>query len=589
MAQSQQQNKGCLILFGMPFLLIGLGLLFFSIVPALYDGLRMSGWAQTQATLLSVDIRQQKYKSSYVNKAYASYSYEVGGIEYRGARIHPQGDSSDFDGFQTRMGESLRYAYYQRQTVPVWYDPENPADAVLSRIVRPVLLMSEMAFVVVFGGVGAAVIWWAWYGEPSLPGMPSKHRTSWLDRPDWQTGIIRYQPKPKIIMAWFMAIMFLAIPMPMLLQIGDILQRKENAALVALVFPLAAVWLLFRAVRMSLEWWRFGDTPLRLDPFPGAMGGYVGGELLIAVPFDPAARYAMTLDCRRRSENRNHQESDALIWQDRLQVKSQPLGQGSKLVFGFKVPGHLPETGADHYWCIVAHGKMQGVDLQRSFEVPVYRETQVPIRALGTPEPDTHFVWDRAEAFCTTTELAIQPERDNYSRSVRIESILPIKQPMPRLRIFYPMLRNIGLQSRVAMVGGIFIGVPLFFCGLDKVPGFFCVLASIFGLIGLLSVLFAIYNLLSSLTVGYDTRELSIIRRFLGIVISYKRIHRAEIKSVQIKKMTVRENNNMRYRIIMETIQGKKMDIAEDLDSYSNAEQALEFFQEVFGLSRKSA
>lgn len=159
---------------------------------------------------------------------------------------------------------------------------------------------------------------------------------------------------------------------------------------------------------------------------------------------------------------------------------------------------------------------------------------------------------------------------------------------MPRLRIFYPMLRNFGLQSRVAMMGGIFIGVPLFFCGLDKVPGFFCVFVSIFGVIGLLLALLAFYSLLSSLEVNYDTRELSVIRRFLGFAVSHTRIHRAEIKSMEIKKMTTQEGGHIRYRIIVETIQGKDMDIAEDLDCYSEAEQALEFFQEVFALSQRS-
>ena len=52
--------------------------------------------------------------------------------------------------------------------------------------------------------------------------------------------------------------------------------------------------LLVWAVRQTLAWRCFGMTLLELDPFPGAIGGDIGGLLELRLPYSP---FRITLTC----------------------------------------------------------------------------------------------------------------------------------------------------------------------------------------------------------------------------------------------------------------------------------------------------
>jgi hypothetical protein len=63
------------------------------------------------------------------------------------------------------------------------------------------------------------------------------------------------------------------------------------------VNSLVGLGLLVWAVRQTLAWRCFGMTLLELDPFPGAIGGDIGGLLELRLPYNPRCPFRITLTC----------------------------------------------------------------------------------------------------------------------------------------------------------------------------------------------------------------------------------------------------------------------------------------------------
>ncbi|MGZ5029573.1 MAG: hypothetical protein ACXV8I_03100, partial [Methylobacter sp.] len=153
-------------------------------------------------------------------------------------------------------------------------------------------------------------------------------------------------------------------------------REKGAIALLILIFPCVGLCLLFWAVKTTLEWRRFGATPMTMAPFPGSIGGDVGGEIIVNIPYQSAMAFEVTLSCINSyvsGSGNNRSRSEKVIWQDKGYAEAQPAMRGVRLQYRFEVPNGLPaseEHGDNyHFWRLSLHGDIPGVDLSRSFEI----------------------------------------------------------------------------------------------------------------------------------------------------------------------------------------------------------------------------
>lgn len=136
---------------------------------------------------------------------------------------------------------------------------------------------------------------------------------------------------------------------------------------------------------------RFRDTHLRLDPFPGSIGGQAGGtvDLPIRAGMTPTAR--ASLHCIRsymRGSGDDRSRREDVVWSSEVVPATERSGTGVRLAFTFDIPDEdLPETEHDdlrpedyHYWSVHLAAELPGADLDQTFKVPVYRMTP-PLRA----------------------------------------------------------------------------------------------------------------------------------------------------------------------------------------------------------------
>ena len=90
------------------------------------------------------------------------------------------------------------------------------------------------------------------------------------------------------------------------------------------------------------------SAPVTLDPFPGSIGGHVGGTVDINLPFDQNAKFLLTLTNIHRyvsGSGKNRSRQEKARWQDVIVAHAEPGSKGTRLTFRFDVPEGLQGLG----------------------------------------------------------------------------------------------------------------------------------------------------------------------------------------------------------------------------------------------------
>lgn len=223
--------------------------------------------------------------------------------------------------------------------------------------------------------------------------------TPWLQRPEWEGGVVRLRQRHRLTAHWVGALIWNGLSLPILVGLwmepGSWSQFPRPARLLYLAWAFFGLFLLFRAVVATLRARRFRDVVLELDPFPGSIGGQVGGSVEIPVRANAGIDARASLHCIHsflRSEGDGDPRRREVLWSREVAPEVERSSGGSRLRFVFDVPDEdLPESGpaaADdrRFWAVRVVASLPGADLDRIFEVPVYR-TDPPTRASRPFQP----------------------------------------------------------------------------------------------------------------------------------------------------------------------------------------------------------
>ena len=181
MKRVRKERNWFLGLFGLPFFAVGVGFLFFSVMPTINDGWRMASWPQTTATLSQARLNSSYSDGSTTYSVEASYRYHVNSRDYIHDRVAINSGGDNIGDFQQQLGSRLERHYRNNQPVAVYYNPDDPAEAVLDRSIRWELLGFKLIFVLVFGGVGLGLIIFALRGKKVIDN-PEAAQKPWLKR-----------------------------------------------------------------------------------------------------------------------------------------------------------------------------------------------------------------------------------------------------------------------------------------------------------------------------------------------------------------------------------------------------------------------
>ena len=564
-----------LLLFALPFFGVGVWMAY-SVSSTSYEAWQMKQWAPVTATLTRAGYESHRGDDSYTYEAYADYSYEYGGMVYSNDRVAISGGADNIGDFQQDLGDRLSAAMSRGEGVIVYVNPDEPEDAIVDRSVRWGLIGFKSIFVFGFGGLGLGLIYFSLRApkEKDLSD-PKYSEQPWLANEDWQTALITSSSKTTMYFTWGFAAFWnlISAPLPFVIY-REIVQKENYLALVGLLFPLVGAGLIIWAVRRTLEWRRFGPAPLSLDPFPGSIGGHVGGTIDVKLPYDPNASFSLTLTnlySYMSGSGKDRSRKSSAEWQDTQVAHATSGAQGTRLSFRFDVPRNLNESDAEqaeenyYLWQLNLKAELPGVDIDRDYEIPVY-ETEQQSQHLSN--------FSIAEARTDQRQIDLE----------LIKKIVRLDYGVSGRSMLYPAGRNLWNGFMGTLFGAIFAGAGWF---LITEAGH-AIMGAVFGGVGLLVLVSALYFFLNSLEIVAEGGDIRTVRRILGIPVKRMRMRSSEFVRFNKKKSSYSQSGTrhvVHYSLHAVDKRGRKMVVGEGFKGVSQADAAADLIAREFGLA----
>ncbi|MBL1147339.1 MAG: DUF3592 domain-containing protein [Pseudomonadota bacterium] len=568
--------------FGMIFFAAGFGIFIWMGARPAIEWQGMKNWDETTAHLVSAELSSSTDSDGGTTyRAKAEYQYEYGGRRYSGDRVAVFDMSDNIGSFQEDLGRKLERAYKKNKAVPVYVNPSDPGEAVLNRDMRWGMLGFVSIFGVVFCGAGGGFIYFVWRGSSgkrAQEGDPVLQDKPWLANAKWQSPTILSDAKFGMKMMWVFAVIWNAMTCYLpFIAYQEVVEKHNNVAVIALIFNIVGLGLIYAAIKATREWRRFGTAPLTLDPFPGAIGGHAGGYVDVKLPYDPSMRFEITLTNIAGSYSRSGSERryrEKAKWQDSLYAHTEAGPEGTRVFFQFKIPEGMNESDAEsltsmheerHIWRLGLHADLPGADFIRQYDIPVYDTEHKTSRSL--PE----------------RELGMMQNKNAEILDAAVKETIPLRFGASGAELFYPAGRNIGLGFSLICIGAIFAGGGVF--ALIHAGSYF--LSGIFMLVGSLIVIGGLYTFGNSLLVTTDGVYLKTVRRVFGIPVKRRQLRIDLIENI-IKHSSFQSQQGtkitMSYEIRAIGNQGEKLTIAEGLKGASKTDVALKYIAQQLNL-----
>lgn len=562
------------LLFALPFFGVGVWMAY-SISSNVIDASKMKQWEPVQATLQQAGYESHSGDDSTTYEAYAQYMYDFGGRRYTGTRVAIAGGADNIGDYQMDLGRRLSQTMSRGNTVTVYVNPDNPSAAVIDRSVRWGLMGFKSIFLFVFGGVGLGLIIFIFRAPKEKDLSAPEFRDSpWLANDSWQSSSIKSSSKGAMYFGWGFAAIWnlISAPLPFLVY-KEVLEKDNMPALLGLLFPVIGLILLAWAIRRTMEWSRFGAAPVDLDPFPGSIGGHVGGTIDINLPYDSSAQFSLTLTNLHSyvsGTGKNRSRKESAKWQDTQVAHTTSGSKGSRLSFRFDVPEELPESAADksedayYLWRLNVKADLEGTDFDRDYEIPVY----------ATSEQS-----DRLSEFSIKQAKTEQRQIDVGA----IGKLVNLGHDATGRSMLFPMGRNLGSGFGGMLFGAIFGGAGWFLITSEGL----WFMGSIFGGVGSLILISGLYFIFNSLEVVQDGSDIRTIRRILGIPVKQRTMRRADFVRFKSRASSTTQSGSkhvIRYSVSAIDRSGQKMVMGEGFKGAGQAKAAVEFIGQKFGL-----
>jgi hypothetical protein len=561
-------------LFALPFFLVGVWMLW-SVSNTLFAAWQMDSWVQTEARLSRGGYETHRGDDSDTHEAFAQYRYTYAGQQHEGDRVSISSGADNIGNYHQDIGYKLKSAAASGDPILVYVDPDEPSHSIIDRGVRWGLLGFKSIFLFVFGGVGLGLLIAAWKAPKEKDQtLPKFQDAPWLLNDKWQTSTIKSSSKSSMYGAWIFAALWnlISAPLPFVLY-DEVLQKQNYIALVGLLFPLVGAGLLIWAIRRTLEWKRFGPAPVTLDPYPGSIGGHLGGTIDLRVPFDAKHQFSVSLTSIHSyvsGSGKNRSKKEKANWQENLIAHATPGANGTRLTFRFDIPDGLNESDTKkddsyHLWRLNLSAELPGTDLDRDYELPVYA-TATQSRFLSN----------------VAVQKSKNMQREVDDQAVRDTTNFEISTGSKRM--FFPIGRHVGSAIGGFVVGGVFAASGWFLIFQEG----HSIFGSVFGGVGGLIALACLYMMLNSLEVLQQNGEIVTVRRLLGFPIGRKSMRRdafAKFSKNSSFKTQSGNKHTIYYSIEATDRLGNKLVVGEGFKGENEANAAIRLMEVEFGLA----
>jgi hypothetical protein len=252
-----------------------------------------------------------------------------------------------------------------------------------------------LIFGIAFTGVGFGLMFMVIFGSRLVKKRDraqAEHPSEpWLWRDDWAQGRVVSNTRSSMIGAWVFALFWNVVSAPIIFFLPREAAKKP-VAYIGLIFPIAGLFLLVRAIRYSLEYAEFGRTVFEMSSVPGVIGGELKGVIQSRFPHSPEHGVQLRLTCVRRvttGSGNSRSTSEYILWRGETNlppVQPYPGPSGTSIPINIRIPWDSiasDNQNSDNQvvWLLEARADVPGIDYDDVFEVPVFRTSQTPAQA----------------------------------------------------------------------------------------------------------------------------------------------------------------------------------------------------------------
>jgi len=280
--------------------------------------------------------------------------------------------------------------------------------------------------------------------------IPETIEKPWLNRQDWADGRIISSSRKAVLLLWiFVAFWCAASAAISLAVVPQQLDQGNHAALIALIFPVVGLALIFFALNTTLAWRKFGQSIFEMATVPTASGGTLEGMVRVNAKLQPEHGLHLQLSCVRRTTihaGKNRGTTEKILWQDEKWLRAdlpQTDVKATGIPVYFKLPDNLPEStasGGDGIdWRLEASAKVRGPNFHAAFEVPVFKLAEIPV-----PSDDTSKQY----------QMSLDEMRKQIHSRIRVSNL-----PDSGREFIFPAARNLGFATGATVIWLIWTGV----------------------------------------------------------------------------------------------------------------------------------
>ena len=355
------------MLFGLPFILAGVGFGVVFYLPMITSWWSARGWEE-----VSCWIEKAELKTTYSTKGgrsyhvEASYHYEFERRSYHGDQVSFFG-GDNMGGFQEQAYQQLHALADKNRPFRCFVNPSKPEQVVLFRELRWGLLVLMSIFPTIFPLAGSAVSIGGWL-QARKARMSQKLAAEypvepWRWRPEWADGTIRatMDGLPFIlgVAGWILAVQ---LPLAIAGVFGGEIERSAIALFALLPASLALIPLGFAWQRMKSRW-IIGRPTLQLKQLPISPGQVLAGELQFDRELTTLSTISVAVLCQRqitRSSGNSRTTAKETIW-GHTETLSTALARrdinGVALPLRIYIPRGLPCSALDEASIVTTDGE----------------------------------------------------------------------------------------------------------------------------------------------------------------------------------------------------------------------------------------
>ena len=411
---------------------------------------------------------------------------------------------------------------------------------------------------ILFGFVGFGIIIGSYWVKTDQSIKNISTDKPWLAQRKWHNNLIYSDEYDQCVRQWIMCFIVNLISASTAFSIPKIL-NSERYFVAAILFSVILFGFSYVCIciKKTLKYRKYGKSPLRLDPFPGSIGGDVGGLVNIKLPYSKNHNFEVKLQSIYEHTERKDGESETVrdtVWSDQGHFSTELGPDGTRIKFRFKVPLGLPDSepkSGDHYlWVLEIKSLYDNTDFIRFYDIPVYAT---------------------AEESQEISETVLQKQKNSQFNDSM--SFVKIKKTKNSTNILYSNIRK-----RKISIPFILISIALFIFSIFPI---FLIPAIMTSAIG-------IYLFSSKLSISLKNHSIKKKRSIFNFTLIKTEIKKENISYILVTKtssINYSKTAVIYYSLECITVDNNKITIGEGFTSYSQASKIWDFIAEQSDLS----